>query len=314
MTPALPAATLDPKQQTQDFLKTWEGGWIVDLLQRPVLIWGAQGSYKSYFAAYLALLRHYLKGHALEINDPHLELNKHKAWKSLIAIGVPAVGSKFDYLAIAGRIEAFLGRIQASTKDKPWVSPIFDEVSQYAFKEDIKSVSASLLLACLADCRKAHEAPILLAHNNTQTLLGGAKGVKQAMDEGLVQLHLLSTSLNGEYSPLFRGELTGLPNARGELTLRVITLDASRMHPEYLIKLFERNLTASQALGEPLRTIWQYCKEQGGWITTRELLRKDFKTLKSADTAQIKEYFYILKKMQYGEIDESGTSVKFQVF
>lgn len=76
----------------------------------------------------------------------------------------------------------------------------------------------------------------------------------------------------------------------------------------------EKPLLASEALGEPLRTIWKFCKEQGDWVATRDLLRKGFSTLKDANTEKVKEYFLLLQEKGYGEIDLSGTSVKFRVF
>jgi hypothetical protein len=76
----------------------------------------------------------------------------------------------------------------------------------------------------------------------------------------------------------------------------------------------ESPLLASAALGEPLRTIWKFCKEQGDWVATRDLLRKGFSTLQGVNTEKVKEYFLILQEKGYGEIDLSGTSVKFKVF
>ncbi len=58
-----------------------EGGWIGQLMKKPVLIYGDQGSLKSYFAAFLALCRHYLRAHQIvSIADPHFHQNKDKCW------------------------------------------------------------------------------------------------------------------------------------------------------------------------------------------------------------------------------------------
>lgn len=76
----------------------------------------------------------------------------------------------------------------------------------------------------------------------------------------------------------------------------------------------ENSLLASEALPEPLRTIWRYCKQEGGWIATRDLLRKDFSTLRRVNTEKLKEYFLVLQEKGYGEIEKSGSSVKFRVF
>lgn len=76
----------------------------------------------------------------------------------------------------------------------------------------------------------------------------------------------------------------------------------------------EEELLPSAALGEPLRTIWKFCKERGDWVATRDLLRKDFATLKGVNTDQLKEYFLILQQKGYGEIELSGASTKFKAF
>lgn len=73
-------------------------------------------------------------------------------------------------------------------------------------------------------------------------------------------------------------------------------------------------LLPSEALGEPLRTIWKYCKEQGDWVATRDLIRKDFAALKGVNTDKLKEYLAVLTLNGYGETQETGTSIKFRVF
>jgi hypothetical protein len=43
------------------------------------------GSYKSYFAAFLALCRHYLRGHQIiSIADPHFHQNRDECWECLV--------------------------------------------------------------------------------------------------------------------------------------------------------------------------------------------------------------------------------------
>jgi hypothetical protein len=72
-------------------------------------------------------------------------------------------------------------------------------------------------------------------------------------------------------------------------------------------------LLASQVLGEPLRTIWKFAKEEEDWITTRDVLRRTFSTLKTANTEEVQKYFLALSEKGYGEIDLSGKSPRFRV-
>ncbi|MBW4595491.1 MAG: hypothetical protein KME46_21950 [Brasilonema angustatum HA4187-MV1] len=247
--------TIDPVKETWDFIRKWEGGWIVLLLESPVLIWGGQGSFKSYFAAYLALLRYFLKGHTLEIADPHLSLNQRKAWKALLELGIPAVGYKKDYAAVAQRIHSYLRRVDEAEDDKEWYTTIFDEVTQYALKKPTKVLAPELILSCISDARKGKEAPILISHNNTQALLGGVEGAKKALEEGLIQLHLFNTrdTETGEFKPQFRGEITGLTD--DSMDFSRITIYPDKMHPEYLLQLFsgadDSTETEEQTLVEP---------------------------------------------------------------
>ncbi|MBW4501973.1 MAG: hypothetical protein KME57_20975 [Scytonema hyalinum WJT4-NPBG1] len=230
--------TADPVKETWDFIRNWERGWIVLLLESPVLIWGGQGSFKSYFAAYLALLRYFLKGHTLEIADPHLSLNQRKAWKALLELGIPAVGHKKDYAAVAQQIQSYLRRVDEADDEKAWYTTIFDEVTQYSLKKPTKTLAPELILSCISDARKGKEAPILVSHNNTQALLGGVEGAKKALSEGLIQVHLFNTrdTETGEFKPQFRGEITGLTD--DSMDFSRISIYPQKMHPEYLLQLF----------------------------------------------------------------------------
>lgn len=219
-------------------LERHEDGWLLDLLQCPVLIWGAQGSYKSYFAAFLALTRKVLFGHELELNDPHLELNKQEAWKALLATGIPAYGTYGDYGAIGRRIQAFYQRIKDATEDKPWYTPIFDEVSDYTLEEAVKALSQMLLRKCISSTRKQHEAPLLIAHNNTQEMTGGSTGTHKSQKEGIIELHLFSRREKGKFIPTFKGELSGLPDENGQFKILPITLDPRWMSAEFLLEVF----------------------------------------------------------------------------
>ncbi len=61
-------------------------------------------------------------------------------------------------------------------------------------------------------------------------------------------------------------------------------------------------------LGEPLKTIWVFAKQQGDWVTVRDIQRKDFATLKGKGSQQIHQYLGLLSDSEYGEIDEEGKS------
>ena len=74
-------------------------------------------------------------------------------------------------------------------------------------------------------------------------------------------------------------------------------------------------LKLSDALGEPLKTIWLMAKERNDWVTVRDIQRKDFAILKKKGSEQIHQYLGLLADSGYGEIDEedkSHSSVRFK--
>lgn len=81
------------------------------------------------------------------------------------------------------------------------------------------------------------------------------------------------------------------------------------------------NFKVSDALGEPLKTIWMFCKEQRKWVTTREIYQKSFAVLKGKTVNDIRRYLGLLSDKGYGEIDEmdgdipkSDSSVAFRSY
>lgn len=301
------------------FIKNWECGWIAKILECPILIYGAPGSWKSYFAAYLAALRIVIKKHQVEINDPHLKLNKNEAWKDLLTVGVTSYGEGFNYSEVANRIDQYFDRIYKAEPNKPWVTTIFDEITNYRDQEALKDIGPKLIKSCLSDTRKCHESPILISHNNTAETLCGVKGMSQAKTEGLIQIHLYTTrDSEGNYVPLFRGTLKGLPDENGKFPDWAITLNPKIMNSSSILKFEnesqEIQITPSQALGEPMRTIWRIAKESSGWVKVRDIQRRGLAVLKGNDALRIQQYLRILSDMGYGEIEESNNSVKFKAF
>ncbi|MBD2066044.1 hypothetical protein H6F93_00570 [Leptolyngbya sp. FACHB-671] len=327
--PEPPMPALSRRDELWQRIAQHEDGWILDIMQRPILIWGAMGSYKSRFAAFLAALRIAYHGHIVEINDPHILLNREEAWKPLIDFGCQTFGSRrngseeegFNYLSIARRIKAFVDRLKAATPNKNWYSPIFDEATQYADEPDIKEEASTLGTKLISDCRKAREAPILVAHGKTKALTGGSPGTYQAKEEGLVQLHLFSTSKNGEFYPLSKGELSGIPNEKGKFVTRQITLDKEWMSADYVFEYLgmsqTKNSTTQQIddedtilsskqsqlaflyslpaetpqheqqnepqLSPQLQAVLDYAIKRGGTVTARDIQRGNLKDLIETD-------------------------------
>ena len=225
------------KTKLLKLIEEHEGGWIGQLLQKPLLLYGDMGAYKGYFVNFIALCRHHLRGHRIiSIADPHFHQNKDACWKCLINLGVPGYGANQDYFAIGAQLEAMYTRFATRTlKDEPLTS-IWDEVTNYSCEEGTIELSKKLIRKIVSDPRKAKESPILIAHDNTLVALGAGEGFSKARDRGIIQLELYSDSEN---RPLFKGLLSGIKNTEGEFVdAQKISIAADWIRPEWVEKLF----------------------------------------------------------------------------
>lgn len=214
-----------------------ESGWIGQLMQKPLLIYGDMGSFKSYFAAFLALCRYYLRGHQIiSIADPHFHQNSYESWKCLVDLGVSGYGANQNYFAVGEQLNAMYARFAVRTlKDKPLTS-IWDEVTGYSSEEGTIEPAKKLIRKVIGDPRKANEAPILIGHDNTLIALGGSEGFSKSRDRGIIQLELYSDSEN---RPLFKGKLSGIKNEDGEFVeAQKVSIAAEWIRPEWVYNLF----------------------------------------------------------------------------
>ncbi len=67
-------------------------------------------------------------------------------------------------------------------------------------------------------------------------------------------------------------------------------------------------LKVSDALGEPLKTIWLFAKDKNDWVTSKEIYQKSYAVLKGKGVKEIRQYLGLLADTGYGEIDEEGKS------
>ena len=232
------------KQQLWDLIQS-ESPWLGKLLKRkPLLIVGPQGSGKTTFVKFLALLRSLLLGHQIKVSDPHAHNNSwFDSWE--------VVGSGYDYKGIDAALKNYFKRLKSS---KVAVTSIWDEVTNYA--DNCQSdESERFLKSVLADCRKSEEFPILLSHGETLGSLGGGKGGASKMKtEGLTTLKLLRKSDSmGVDKPAFRGYLSGLDYADdGKPISYSVELNPDWMNPEYLLNFFPELITKTDTKNETI--------------------------------------------------------------
>lgn len=222
--PELKAIVEDVKQKKESFaakkakllkfLKEHEGGWILKCLKKPLLIYGGQGSGKSYFAEFIALCRYYLRDHEIvSIADPHFHQNKDECWFHLSKLGVPGFGAHHNYAEVNSQLLSMYDSFALRTLKSAPQTRIFDEITRYKEEEDTRESAAKLGSKLSSDVRKANCSPIVIAHGTTLAILGGADGFAEAINENFIKLKLNS---NDEQEPLWRGTISGIKDDDGE--------------------------------------------------------------------------------------------------
>lgn len=244
--PGLPAIP-EVKQNNESFtakkakllklISEHENGWIGQCMKKPILIYGDQGSGKSYFAEFLALCRHYLRGHEIvSIADPHFHQNREYCWQNLVKLKVPGYGANHNYQEVNSQILAmYEGFAVRTLKSKPQ-TPIFDEVTRYGQEEATKELAAKLGSKLSSDPRKANCSPILIAHAKTLAALGGGEGFAEAIQGNFIRIKLNSDS---EQEPLWRGTISGIKDDDGEVLENVkITIREDWIRSSWVYDLF----------------------------------------------------------------------------
>lgn len=221
-----------------------ESPWLLQLMEPgPLLVWGGQGSGKTTFTGFLALLRVLFCNHRIEVNDPHEHLNN---WPGLF----PTYGGGCNYRQIDNRLKAYYDRVK--NPQNSHYSSIWDEITQYAECCN-PDLAGRFLKSILSDSRKVDEHPILLSHNNTLgSLAGGKGGTKQMQIEGLVEVHLFNKrGSTGKLSPAMRGTIRGLEIDNTGNPIEMIIELFDWMTPDYLYSIFPELLQQPEVEAEP---------------------------------------------------------------
>jgi hypothetical protein len=312
--------------------------WINNFISQTALIWGNQGSGKSWIVRYIAKLKKD-KGYRVVVLDPD---SNRAEWE-----GVESYHD-FDEIAefLGWYVEELKGRYKAfnassMTEDawraKLWadgkaIALICEEVTTYVDLIEDKELLTQFFRLGLTKSRKQEMPLTFVSHNNNQTALGGIKGLANLIEK-MLQLELQTdidpetlqpvasgkgaVKLDGsnQWVPVTLPQLERKITNFGEPHLTVVqqpvTAPASERQPEEeAIATSETTteLKVSDSLAEPLKTIWLMAKERTDWVTVREIQRKDFAILKGKGSEQIHQYLGLLADSGYGEIDEEGKS------
>jgi hypothetical protein len=99
---------------------------------------------------------------------------------------------------------------------------------------------------------------------------------------------------------------SSIATAKKPLTLSEPTVETQPESEAIAMAPDINELKLSDSLGEPLKTIWLFTKEQSDWVTVRDIQRKNFAVLKGKTSEQIHQYLGLLADTGYGQIDEEG--------
>jgi hypothetical protein len=316
-------------------MKQHEGGWLISLVRTPVaLIIGRPGSGKSSFAGFVAMARELMfsvPGYCYEgvqpirstlVADPNAHLKIDSIWSRRWDIR----GSGDNFKAVEDSIREMY-KAFASSRGENWQQWIFDEMTAWSGAIADTRLLGGFLPQVTSKARASLDFIIGCSHNDTLEALGGKAGQARLKDD-MTSLYLGSRNTPNGVVPTLNGLVCGLDFDDHNRPIEQKISLQSWMQPNFLEAMFPEvysppteitnaivdteTLKASDALGEPLKTIWLFAKEQGDWIKTRDVQRKNFSVLKDVKSEKIRQYFGLLSDMNYGEIDESGDSVAFR--
>lgn len=230
----------EPSNQTSDRTSaptTAPGSiqWINNFISQTALIWGNQGSGKSWMARYIAKLKKD-KGYRVVVLDPD---SNRAEWE-----GVESYHD-FEEIAefLAWYVEELKGRYKAfnasnMTEDawrtKLWadgkaIALICEEVTTYVDLIEDKELLTQFFRLGLTKSRKQEMPLTFVSHNNNQTALGGIKGLANLIEK-MLQLEL-QTDIDPE---------TLQPVASGRGTVK---LDGSNQRVPVILPKLESKIT-----------------------------------------------------------------------
>lgn len=220
--------------------------WIDNFIRQTALIWGNQGSGKSWMARYIAK-RKKDEGYRVVVLDPD---SNRAEWE-----GVESYHD-FEEIAefLAWYVEELKGRYKAfnasnMTEDawraKLWaegkaIALICEEVTTYVDLIEDKELLTQFFRLGLTKSRKQEMPLTFVSHNNNQTALGGIKGLANLIDK-MLQLEL-QTDIDPE---------TLQPVASGK---GAVKLDGSNQWVPVVLPKLEKKITN---FGEPHPTVVQ---------------------------------------------------------
>ena len=303
-------------------------GWVKGFLSSTCLVWGNQGSGKSWFVRYLARLKKE-KGYRVIVFDPNsnrsewmgVELyNSYAHIEEQIAWYVEEVMRRYEQF---GKTEMS----EETWRKRLWqngqaVSIICEEMTTYTDFITDKELLAKFVKVATTLSRKQEMPVTFIAHNNTQSCMGDIKGLSNLVSR-MQQIQLIpATDLN-----------TAQPTASGKA---LIKLDGSDQWQEVLtprlegkIKDFrgeadkradakaylEKTWNLEFALEKPEGSLSQEAQKALNWLNRKQKDGLEWISaeqcrasgcVKDAKTGEIRQYFEEIARANKGVLNERG--------
>jgi hypothetical protein len=314
--------------------------WIDHFISQTALIWGNQGSGKSWMARYIAK-RKKDKGYRVVVLDPD---SNRSEWEG--------VETYHDFEEIAGFLRWYVDELMSRYKafnassmtEDAWranlwadgkaIALICEEVTTYVDLIEDKELLTQFFRLGLTKSRKQEMPLTFVSHNNNQTALGGIRGLANLIDK-MLQLELqtdinpdtLQPTASGKGAVKLDGSNLWMPVTLPKLTEKITNFGESQptvvqqpvTAPKTIVDKTQveeahsptettTELKISDSLADPLKTIWLFAKKKGDWVSVRNVYDQKFKALEGKKVEQIHQYLGLLADSGLGEIDEQGKS------
>jgi hypothetical protein len=235
--PAVPVPINTPLSSTK---------WIDNFISQTALIWGNQGSGKSWMARYIVKLKKD-KGYRVVVLDPDSNRAEWEGVESYHDFEEIADFLSWYVKELKGRYKAFnaSNMTEDAWRAKLWadgkaIALICEEVTTYVDLIEDKELLTQFFRLGLTKSRKQEMPLTFVSHNNNQTALGGIKGLANLIEK-MLQLEL-ETNINPE---------TLQPTASGKGRVK---LDGSNQWVPVTLPQLESKITN---FGEPQPTVVQ---------------------------------------------------------
>ncbi|PPJ65261.1 hypothetical protein [Cuspidothrix issatschenkoi] len=297
--------------------------WVKNFLSTTCLLWGNQGSGKSWIARFL-LKEKAAMGYQLVVLDPN---SNSYEWQGVTLYNTYEAIEKFmkEYVTeVMTRYESF-GKSNISEEEwrsNLWregkaISILCEEVSTYADFIQDKDLLAKFFKVALTLSRKQEMPCIFVAHNNTQACLGGISGMAKLIDRSQ-QLQPLASTDPRTKQPVSSGKgLIKIENSSQWVSVQLPKLtekirnfavesdrtpESTSNNNDVVVEQLEKLYNSKPALSPEAKLLYDYLVRTEKTTVTAAYIQPNFKVDGKRFTSdQLKSWLAELGNCGYGE-------------